>query len=56
MLLCPLLLYAAAESMLCVNSFVLVKVFPGAFKCWLLHGSVRGKAQSLHKMENSRSN
>lgn len=42
--------------MVCVNSFVLVKVFPGVFMCGLLHGSVLGKEQCLHEMENSSSN
>lgn len=42
--------------MVCVNSFVLVKVFPGVFKCGLLPGSVLGKEQNLYKMENSSSN
>lgn len=42
--------------MVCVNSFVFVKVFPGVFMCGLLHGLVLGKEQCLHEMENSSSN
>lgn len=41
---------------MCVNSFVPVKVFPGVFKCGLLHGSVLGQEWGLHEMENSSSN